>query len=194
KQLYEIAGLSKQALWTYRRRAQQKTTVSEQVIEQMNNIRRHHKGMGCRSMYYAATSPLPVGRDIFEQIGFANGFKLKRKRSMIKTTWSQRVELHPNLIEGKVLDNINQVWQSDIFYLNVEQQHFYGVTIEDVYSRELLSLHLSNSLTAEQVTIAFNQALRTRQGTKVKGCIFHSDRGSQYISTAHKQLLKENGM
>lgn len=194
KQLYQIAGLSKQALWKYRKREQQKNEVSEQVVEQMNTIRKHHKRMGCRSMYYAATTPLLVGRDLFEQIGFANGFKLKRKRSMIKTTWSQRVEVYPNLIEGKVLDHINQVWQSDIFYFHLEQQHFYGVTIEDVYSRELLALHLSNSLTAEQVTIAFNKALRARQGTRVKGCIFHSDRGSQYIGTAHKQLLKENGM
>jgi len=193
-QLYEVAGLSKQALWKYRERQQQKAHVSGQVVEQISNIRKHHKRMGCRSMYYATTSPLPVGRDIFEQIGFANGFKLKRKRSMIKTTWSQRVEVYPNLIEGKVLDNINQVWQSDIFYLNLEQKHFYGVTIEDVYSRELLSLHLSKSLTAEQVTIAFKKALRARQGTTVKGCIFHSDRGSQYISVAHKQLLEEHGL
>jgi transposase InsO family protein len=194
KELYEIAGLSKQALWKYRRGQQQKMAVTEQVIKQINKIRRHHKRMGCRSMYYAATGPLAVGRDIFEQIGFAHGFRSKRKRNMTRTTWSQRVEVYANLIEGKVLDNINQLWQSDIFYLRLEQQHFYGVTIEDVYSRELLSLHLSKRLTAEQVMICFKKALRARQGTHIKGCIFHSDRGSQYISSGHKQLLKENGM
>ena len=194
KELYEIAGLSRQALWKYRRGQQRKMTVTEQVIKQIGKIRRHHKRMGCRSMYYAVTEPLPVGRDIFEQIGFAHGFRLKRKRSMTRTTWSQRVEVYANLIEGKVLDNINQVWQSDIFYLGIEQQHFYGVTIEDVYSRELLSLHLSKRLTAEQLTICFKKALRIRQGTCIKGCIFHSDRGSQYISKAHKELLKETGM
>ena len=194
KALYEVTGLSKQALWKYRKRQQQQAEQTVQVINQINKIRKHHKAMGCRTMYYAATAPVPVGRDKFEQIGFANGFKLKRKRSMIKTTWSQLVEVYPNRIEGKVLDNINQVWQSDIFYLGIEQQHFYGVTIEDVYSRELLSLHLSNRLTAEQVTICFKKALRARQGTCIKGCIFHSDRGSQYISAAHKKQLKENGM
>jgi transposase InsO family protein len=194
KQLYEIAGLSKQGLWKYRRRQQQKMAVTEQVVKQIGKIRRHHKRMGCRSMYYAATCLLPVGRDIFEQIGLANGFRLKRKHSMTRTTWGQRVEVYANLIEGKVLDNINQVWQSDIFYLGIEQQHFYGVTIEDVYSRELLSLHLSKRLTAEQLTICFKKALRVRQGTCIKGCIFHSDRGSQYISEVHKQLLKKNGM
>ena len=113
---------------------------------------------------------------------------------MTRTTWSQRVEVYPNLIEGKVLDSINQVWQSDIFYLPIDQQHFYGVTIEDVYSRELLSLHLSTRLTADKVAICFKKALRARRGTCIKGCIFHSDRGSQYISTKHKQLLKANDM
>lgn len=194
KALYEVTGLSKQALWKYRKRQQQQAEQTVQVVNQINRIRKHHKAMGCRTMYYAATSPLPVGRDKFEQIGFANGFKLKRKRSVIKTTWGQRVEVYANLIEGKVLNNINQVWQSDIFYLGIDQQHFYGVTIEDVYSRELLSLHLSNRLTAEQVTICFKKALRARQGTCIKGCIFHSDRGSQYISAAHKKQLKDNGM
>jgi putative transposase len=194
KQLYEIAGLSKQGLWKYRRREEQKAVVTEQVVKQIKKIRMHHKRMGCRTIYYTAILPLPVGRDVFEQIGFANGFKLKRKRSMVRTTWSQRVEVYPNLIEGIIVDNINQVWQSDIFYLPVEQQHFYGVTIEDVYSRELLALHVSNRLTAEQLTICFKKSLRQRQSKCIKGCIFHSDRGSQYISTVHKELLNANRM
>jgi putative transposase len=194
KELYEIAGLSKQALWKYRKSQQQKSVVIKQVIKQITQVRKHHKAMGCRSIYYAVPTRLPVGRDRFEQIGFANGFKLKRKRIVTRTTWGQGVEVYPNLIEGKVLDNINQVWQSDMFYLPIDQQHFYGVTIEDVYSRELLSLHLSCRLTAEQLTISFKKALRARRGTCIKGCIFHSDRASQYISTIHKELLKANGM
>lgn len=39
KALYEIMGLSKQALWKYRKRQQQQTQVSVQVVNQINKIR-----------------------------------------------------------------------------------------------------------------------------------------------------------
>ncbi|MEO5673321.1 MAG: IS3 family transposase [Chitinophagales bacterium] len=194
KEMYLVAGISRQAMHKYRRRQQQVNETTQEVIHQMQQIRKHHRRMSCRRMYYAVQKPLPVGRDLFEQIGFANGFKLKPKRSVMRTTWSQRVEIYPNLIEGMKLNGINQVWQSDIFYLNVDQQHYYGVTIEDVYTRELLALHLSKNLDAEQLTLALRKALQVRKGTDVSGCIFHSDRGTQYISHSHKQLIREHAL
>lgn len=93
-----------------------------------------------------------------------------------------------------ILNGINQVWQSDIFYIKIEGIDYYGVTIEDVYSRKLLALHLSRSLKAEQNIIALKMAIITRKGSNLKGCIFHSDRGSQYISESHKTLLKAEEM
>ena len=192
--MYVIAGISKQALWKHRKRLQDQLQVTRDVVDMIEDVRINHKRMGCRRIYYTAKEPLPIGRDLFEQIGFANGFKLKLKRNVMRTTWSQRVEVFSNLIEGMVLNDINQVWQSDIFYLKVEGADYYGVSIEDVYSRKLLALHLSKSLTAEQNVKALKTALKARKGSKVNGCIFHSDRGSQYISDIHKTLLREVGM
>jgi putative transposase len=112
----------------------------------------------------------------------------------MKTTWGQRVEVFPNLLGGTVLNGINHLWQSDIFYLKVEGANYYGVSIEDVYSRKLLALHLSQSLSAQQNVKALKKALAMRKGSGVSGCVFHSDRGSQYISDSHKTLLKAAGM
>ena len=189
-----IAGISKQALWKHCKRQQDVDRITREVVNMIKDVRINHKRMGCRRIYYTSKEPLPIGRDLFEQIGFAIGFKLKLKRNVMKTTWSQRVEVFPNLIEGMVLNGTNQVWQSDIFYLKVEGVDYYGVSIEDVYSRKLLVLHLSKSLRAEQNVRALKKALKARQGSKLNGCIFHSDRGSQYISDIHKTLLKEAGM
>jgi len=192
--MYTVAGISKQALWKHNKRQEEVSRINGEVVDMIRDIRTRHKRMGCRRIYYTVHDRLPIGRDLFEQIGFANGFKLKFKRNVMKTTWSQRVEVYPNLIEGLVLNGINQVWQSDIFYLKVEETDYYGVSIEDVYSRKLLALHFSKSLRAEQNTKALKKALKTRKGSDVEGCIFHSDRGSQYISDSHKTLLKEAGM
>lgn len=194
KDLYSIAGVSKQALWKHNVRALYKDEVATNAVHVMTDIRKRHKRMSCRKMYYASTAPLPIGRDIFEQIGFKNGFKIKSKRSAIKTTWGQRVEVYPNLIAGLVIDNINQVWQSDIFYIAIAGKHNYGITIIDVYSRKLLAVHISKQMTANQLLKAVKKAFESRGGISVKGCIIHSDRGSQYISNEYKQIIRQNKM
>lgn len=194
KDLHTIAGITKQALWKYKKRQERVINTTRQVVETMNDIRKRHKRMGSRHMYFTCKEIQPVGRDAFEQIGLANGFRVKRKRNVIKTTWSQRVEVYPNLVEGIILNGMNQAWQSDMFYIKIEGKNYYGVTIIDVYSRKLLALHLSKSLSALQLKLAMKKALKARSGQELSGCIFHSDRGSQYISNSHKILLDENKM
>lgn len=194
KEMLNIAGFSKQALFKYREREKVMEQTGHEILEQMHQLRQRHKRMGCRKMYYAVKKPLPVGRDKFEAIGFSNGYKLKRKISPLKTTWSQRVEIYPNLVNGMKLNNINQVWQSDIFYFRIEGTHYYGVTIVDVYSRKLLALHASRSLRAEQTAMALRKAIKAREGKQLDQCIFHSDYGSQYISNSVKQLIRSHNM
>lgn len=189
KELYQFAGISKQGLWKHQRRQVHRNTLAKQCVSMMNKTRVNHKRMGSRAMYYAAEQTPPVGRDIFEEIGLSNGFRVKRKKNKLKTTWGQRVKVYPNLVDGLVLTGINQVWQSDIFYQIQKGKVYYGVTITDVYSRELLALHLSTSLKARENIKALNKALLVRQGYDLKDCIFHSDRGSQYISEAQTQMV-----
>jgi len=194
KDLYAVAGITKQALWKHKKRQEIVDSTTRQIVEKIKDIRKRHKRMGCRHMYFACNETLPVGRDAFEQIGLANGFRVKRKRNAMKTTWSQRVEIYPNLVEGLTINGINQVWQSDMFYIKIEGQNCYGVTIMDVYSRKLLALHISKSLSAVQLKAAMKKALKARSGQEIRGCIFHSDRGSQYISSSHKKLLNDQGI
>jgi putative transposase len=194
KTLYEIAGISKQAIWSQAKRDQQRDRRSDEVISTIKTIRKEHKRMGCGRMYYACTDSPPVGRDIFERIGLENGFRLKRQRNVTKITWSQRVEVYPNRIQGKIINGINQVWQSDISYIRIEDSIHYHVCIEDVYSRRILVLHISKSLSAEQLLKALKIALLVRRGMIVAGCIFHSDRGSQYIDRWVKKLIKDHQM
>jgi transposase InsO family protein len=192
--LYRAAGLSKQAMWKYRRRLDSCQGIRDQVVKYMADLRKRHMMMGCRVMYAIVKDQVPIGRDAFEQIGFANGFKLRHKRNPRKTTWAQRVEIHPNLVEGLEVTNINQAWQCDIFYQEVEGRHFYGVTIVDVYSRRLLSLHMAKSLAARHTAVALRKAIQMRRGHDLADCIFHSDRGGQFISAEVKTILRSNDM
>lgn len=194
KDLLSMIGISKQALWKHQKQEECRNEKIFKTLAMIRKIRRDHKRMGCRQMYYAPKICPIVGRDCFEAIGLAYGFRLKRRRNTTKTTWAQTVEVHPNRIEGTSVNNINQVWQSDIFYVASGGQTYYGITIIDVYSRKLLALHLSRSLMAQENAKALRKAIQARRGHNLVGCKFHSDRGSQYISTTQKQLLASYGM
>lgn len=194
KDLCKIAGISKQALWSDARRQRKREAIVATVVDHITQIRQDHKRMGCRRMYYYDPNFSPIGRDIFEQIGLTNGFRLKRRRNVQRTTWSQSKEVYTNKIEGKELNGINQVWQSDIFYTKIEGDAYYGVDIVDVYSRTLLAVVLSQSLAAAQLLKALKLAIAVRKGHDLRGCIFHSDRGSQYIDGRVKIILAEHGM
>ena len=193
KDLLLIKKITKQALWKDRQRKKINKLEEITVVDLIKLERISHPRMGCRKIYYRKQKESPVGRDKFESIGFSNGYKVKTKRNPIRTTLSQDKVVYPNLIEGKMINNINQVWQSDIFYLNVEGTEYYGVTIMDVYSRELLALVIGETMKAEQLVKAMYQAIKYRKGDNLTGCIFHSDRGSQYISNIHLAVIEANG-
>jgi putative transposase len=191
KDLYSVAGISKQAIYKYRLRQEYISSVSKEVIEACNKIRKSHKRMSCRKMYSRVKNMVQVGRDNFEQIGFSNGFKLQMARNKRRTTWATKLAVFDNHLEGKIINRLNQALQSDIFYFEVAGKPYYGVCIIDVYSRRLLALHVSKTLRAEQNIIALRKAVKARIGMTFKGCIYHSDRGTQYISQLHIALLKE---
>ncbi len=191
--LFAVAGVTRQSLYKYRQQQYAKSNQEKLVIAAMEKMRSEHKKMSSRKVYCSQKEAfkIAIGRDKFEQLAFENGYRVKHKRQTHKTTWGQKAEVYPDLVSGFTLDNINQVYQSDIFYLKVADKDYYGVTIIDVYSRRLIGLHISKSLRAKENIAAFRQVMSIRTKEELKGCIFHSDRGSQYISHAQKKLLKD---
>lgn len=192
KDVYSVAGISKQAIQKYQKRKDAVLDLSMKVIHHCTQTRKSHPRMSCRRIYKKVADELPIGRDLFEQIGFNNGFKLKIKKNQMKTTWSSKLPAFENLLEGKTITDINQAWQCDFFYLKVEGIDHYGVTIIDIYSRQLLALQVSRSLSANQLIKAFKEALKVRKGEGITRCIFHSDRGRQFFAEDFKALLKNS--
>ena len=190
-QLYSLAGITKQALHKHLNWQLYKNQICQQVVATCTGIRKNHPRMSCRKMYQKVSNKMSIGRDLFEQIGFENGFKVNVLRNKFRTTWAAQVGIFPNLLEGVTLDNINQAIQSDIFYFPVAGKVKYGISNIDVYSRRMLSLHGSNSLQASQNVIALRKILKCRKKEQLAGCIHHSDKGVQYISEAFKLLIKE---
>jgi putative transposase len=114
------------------------------------------------------------------------------KRKKVKTTNSKhRFPRYPNLIKGKAIDRLNQVWISDITYIRIRTGFVYLAAILDAYSRKVIgytvSTALDTSLTLETLKMAIE---RRKPGS---GVIHHSDQGVQYASTEYVTELKSHG-
>lgn len=81
----------------------------------------------------------------------------------------------------------NTVWCSDITYIPTAEGFSYLTSIMDLFSRRIIAWRLSETLEAKWVVECIEEALNKRKGAKPS--IFHSDRGSQYISTACLEAL-----
>ena len=58
--------------------------------------------------------------------------------------------------------------------------------------RRVIGYAISRSIDARVAVAALKAAIRARQPPK--GCVHHSDRGSQYASEAHRNVLADHGL
>ena len=134
---------------------------------------------------------IKVGRDMLFTFLGNEGLLVKPKKSFVKTTNSyHRFNIYSNLISSNAPKGINQVWVSDITYVQTHQGFMYLALITDAYSRKIVGYDISNSLELSGCMRALKMALR--QLPKGHQLIHHSDRGIQYCSNAYIELLKQN--
>ena len=82
---------------------------------------------------------------------------------------------------------------SDITEIQCQDGKLYLSAVLDCYNGEILSVAMDDNMKKE-LCIRTVEELRLQYGKKLKGAIFHSDRGSQYTSEAFKESLKEAGL
>jgi hypothetical protein len=183
--IYQYLGCSKQAFHQRLDRELKQKEMELLLIPIIDQLRQEHPGVAARQLYWIL-KPQGIGRDRFERLCFANGYKLDTCKSFSRTTDSSGVVRFPNLIIGIELKGINQVWVSDITYYQISGKFYYLTFILDLFSRRIVGYHVSERLLTEQTTIpALLMAIETRKPGP--GLIFHSDGGSQYYC---KEFLK----
>lgn len=189
-ELYGMCGITKQG--HYQRLAIQRKWAEKEyvIVGLIMEIREIHPAMGLRTMY-EFYQPKSVGRDAFISIGLTYGFRVKTFKNSTRTTFSSPYSRYKNLLVDKVLDNINQLWTSDITYFKVQEQFYYIAFIMDVYSRKIVGFSVDDNMRAELNCEALEMAFKVRNCHKYSDLIHHSDRGGQYISDDYTTLLTD---
>ena len=102
----------------------------------------------------------------------------KRRRRYVLTTNSDHAgPIFPDLAKDVVPDRPNQLWVADLTYVTIPGGFVYLAAILDAWSRKVVGYAISRSMDARIAVAALKAAIRTRN--PAKGCIHHSDRGSQ---------------
>jgi len=138
-----------------------------------------------------------MGRDRFEEFCLLEGLTVERAKNWRKTTDSSGVVRFDNLLKNMKLTSINQAWQSDITYFEVNGIFYYITLIEDSFSRRILGYSVSKRLTTEQTTLpALKMAIRLRisENITIVGVIFHSDGGGQYYDKEFLRITSKSGI
>ncbi|CAN5908621.1 IS3 family transposase [soil metagenome] len=80
----------------------------------------------------------------------------------------------------------------DITYLHTWQGWVYLATVIDCFNKEVVGYAMAGHMRAQLVCDAVDMAARNH--TLADGCIFHSDRGSQYTSAEFAATLADHNM
>ncbi|KIH32540.1 hypothetical protein PU13_02805, partial [Escherichia coli] len=87
-----------------------------------------------------------------------------------------------------VAERPDQLWVADFTWVSTWQGFVYVAFIIDVFAGYIVGWRVSSSMETTFVLDALEQALGARRPS---GTVHHSDKGSQYVSLAYTQRLKE---
>jgi transposase InsO family protein len=190
--LYVAAGITKQGVWDHFRREQAELAMIRKVIAQVDARRAEHPGEGVEKLYWQI-QPEGMGRDRFCDLMMQLGYGIRRRVNRMRTTIPAH-RVFDNLIEGRLVSGPNQVWQSDITYIKLSDRFYYLTFIIDVYTRRIVGYAVSKNLQAEANIKALQMAIARAASGELKGCVHHSDRGSQYTDGRYLKILRDHQM
>ena len=191
-----LLGMSRQAVYQREKRQQQREQTLAPVKQMVLELRRFMPRLGGRKLYFLLKPKLQergikLGRDALFDYLRANDLLVPRKRSYTKTTHSKHwMKKHPNLLTGKVITRPEEVFVSDITYVESDEGVHYLSLVTDAQSRKIMGYDLSWSMKASDTVRALKQAVAQR--TTRLPLIHHSDRGSQYCSAEYQAVLKNS--
>jgi len=119
--------------------------------------------------------------------------KMKRRFKVTTTNSNHNFTIAPNRINRDFYSSApNDKYVGDITYIKTKQGVLYLATVIDLYSRKVVGWSMDDSMKTSLVNDALLMAIKRRNPSR--GLIWHTDRGSQYASYEHKDLLKKYGI
>lgn len=132
-----------------------------------------------------------VGVHRIKRIRRELGLCCKQKIKFKATTNSNHsLPVAENLLDQQFSkDAPNQVWVTDITYIQTAEGWLYLAGHKDLFTGQIVGYAMSNRMTKNLVSQSLFRAVTSKRPPA--GLIHHSDRGSQYCSAEYQSLLKK---
>jgi len=130
-------------------------------------------------------------RDIMRYLGIS--VKMKRRFKVMTTDSNHNLPIAPNRLKRDFYASTSdEKYVGDITYIPTNEGWLYLATVIDLYSRKVIGWSMDSTMKTTLVNDALMMAINKRKPPK--GVIWHTDRGSQYASYEHRDLLKQYGI
>jgi putative transposase len=137
---------------------------------------------------------LRVGKERVRKAMKNNDIRVhSRRRFKVTTDSRHNLPIAANLLNRQFATQTpDKVWVGDITYVWTAEGWLYLATVIDLFSRQLVGFAMAEHMGAQLVVDALRMAWFRRKPEP--GLIFHSDRGSQYASTAFANQIRAFAM
>src|SRR5262249_51645743 len=123
-----------------------------------------------------------VGRRRIARLMHQQGLQVRQKRRFVPRTTlenSLAAAAPQHFKESSPLDDLNQVWVTDITYIPTKEGWLYVAAEMDRFSRRILGWATADHLRTSLPLEALHKALQSRSKPPTQ-LLHHSDRGCQY--------------
>nr|WP_199851558.1 IS3 family transposase [Escherichia coli] len=153
----------------------------------------NHKVYGVRKVWrQLLREGIRVARCTVARLMAVMGLAGVLRGKKVRTTISRKAVAAGDRVNRQfVAERPDQLWVADFTYVSTWQGFVYVAFIIDVFAGYIVGWRVSPSMETTFVLDALEQALWARRPS---GTVHHSDKGSQYVSLAYTQRLKEAGL
>ncbi|EAA9653768.1 IS3 family transposase [Salmonella enterica] len=153
----------------------------------------NHKVYGVRKVWrQLLREGIRVARCTVARLMAVMGLAGVLRGKKVRTTISRKAVVAGDRVNRQfVAERPDQLWVADSTYVSTWQGVVYVAFIIDVFAGYIVGWRVSSSMETTFVLDALEQALWARRPS---GTVHHSDKGSQYVSLAYIQRLKEAGL
>jgi putative transposase len=193
ERFYEHVGISRQGFSKAVKGFVEEKLLVEELIGLVKSYRQSKdRRAGSRSLFYNLDikTRFGIGVNRFEQLMSANGMILSPLSTRVVTTKSSRQSWnYLNLVNGLSINDINQVVVGDLTYLFIFGHRYFLFCLTDLYSGRIVGFGFGPNMRALDAKSARDGWLSLRKKKSLKGCIHHTDGGSQYFSDLYLNSL-----
>ncbi len=114
-------------------------------------------------------------------------------RQSAKKLYTDEIKKHKNYLNQEFdVDAPNQVWVSDVTYYKCNDKAYYICVIIDLYARMVIGYSVGKKNSTQLIKTTFKKAHESRRPDN--SLIFHTDRGSNYLSRTFNDYVKSCGV